>query len=317
MYKKHLAVFLNSNSFFAIRKFVLNGIYSSALFSLYALTLSPFISDYFNFGGKDLFISVLGFSIFIGEFFAFKYKLKVIEIGVEEKRIAWKKHTGNDIIPNVGYFVWFAFFIRLCFRMAIVMVSMTALGFECSEKKMSTPGLIVLLTSFFLDICGTGYLYFNSTLFSDSPVGSRGLKEERLEQEEWNRKNFPGKNTSEYHRKDLISDIVLVIYGFIVYTSFWQFINQQGTSLLYESLKNNESAMEAAIRLFSMLFCMIIVGLMPARLAYWIEDSTSTFAKREKIMMYLTFCLAAILTCLPSIIDFIELFILGRGWRAL
>jgi hypothetical protein len=295
----------------AIGKFFLNGIYSYVLFCIYALTLSPIVSEYFNFGGKNLFIAILGFSIFIGEFFAFKYKLKIIEIEAELKRKTWFEKTGEDIIPRVGYLIWYAFIMRLCFRMVIIMVSMTALGFDCNEKTMSIPGLIVMLTAFFLDVCGAGYLYVTSTLFSDAPMNSRDLKEEKKEQQEWNQTNFPKEETYRiYKRNNLYADIVLVVYGFIVYTSFWQFINDRGLLILEDAVVGNSDAENAFFQVFPMLFFMIFVGLMPARLAYWIQDSVKVFSKKEKFMMYLTFLIASILTCLPCIVYFFQFFVL-------
>ena len=111
-------------TYYLIQNFLLNGIYSYASFGLYALTIAPLVTSLFKYGEKNYFIGIFGLVIWVAEYFALYFKLKMIRIRSELKRLADEKETGKVIsLPEISGFVSVQFFFRLLFRSAIIMVS--------------------------------------------------------------------------------------------------------------------------------------------------------------------------------------------------
>ena len=293
-----------------VKNYLLNGMYAYALLGIYSLTVSPFVTRFIDYGEENKFVAIFGFVMLIVEFFALNFKLKMVRMRSEQKRIAYKKETGKDIIPSVGPGVFFGFCMRLVFHVAIVMVGMTALGYTCTEKLMSVPGEVVLIIWVFADICGFIYIYMNTGFYTDPPQNRRDLADDLKDEEDWDKANAILATSPKYFRLEMIADIVLQIYTLMLFTAFWKYINDTGIDMLHTSIKVNESAIEAAFGMFPMLFAMIVLGLMPMRIAYWVEDSMEAFTTREKLGMWIMFFIVAIFSCAPAIIKFIKLFIL-------
>ena len=133
-----------------IKNHLLNGVFGYAIFGVYAIAIAPFITQFFDYGEKNIFIGLFGFAMLFAEFFALNFKLKMVRLRSEEKRIAYKKETGIDILPSATPIVFFGLFMRLVFHVAIIMVSMTALGYVATEREMSPEGVIAIMTGFFL-----------------------------------------------------------------------------------------------------------------------------------------------------------------------
>lgn len=293
-----------------IRSYIFNGIFAYALFGIYALTVTPILTQFFSSGEKNIFISIFGFVMLIAEFFALSFKLKMVRARAEEKRIVYRKETGIDIIPSTNLLVFFGFFMRLVFHIFILMVSLTAFGYLCTEEVMSNQALIIISIWFVADIIGCFYIYSSSDFYTDFPQ-ERILKKDAIEAESYWHKTYKKYTASDkYFRMELFSDIILQVYALMLFTSAWQYINQTGIDILHDSMHHHESAFKAAINLFPMLFYFVIIGMMPLRIAYWIEDSMQTQTSKVKYGTWFIFIIVAIFTCAPSIIKFISLFIL-------
>lgn len=291
-----------------ISRYLLNGFYAYALFGIYALTISPFITEFIDYGVKSLFVAIFGFTMLIAEFFALNFKLKMIRIRTEEKRIEYKRITGTAYVLPPNRLLFFGLFIRIALRLAVIMVCMTALGYASTEKEMSPQSLIVLFTGFLLDVGALIYIYLKMGPYMD-PIDDKDLiTEEAKKNEEWNKIHLPIAASGKYYLKEVFSDIILQIYAVMLFTSVWTFINQTGIKILYESHTYEKSALWAAFDLFPMLFIMTLFVLMPMRIAYWIEDSMMSFTKRQRVGTGFIFFIVAIFTCAPSIVEFCTLY---------
>ncbi len=297
-------------TYYIIKHYLLNGAYAYALFGLYAILVAPFVSSFIDYGEQSIFISIFGFIMLIAEFFALNFKLKMVRMRVKIKSIAYKKETGIHIMPRVSPFMHFQFFLRLLLRITIVMVSMTALGFACTEKEMSNEGVIVLMTVFLLDFCGMAYIFIKSGLFNDRPNNKKEFIQEIKEDEIWYNENFPLMTSKKYFNREIFSDIVLQIYALMLYTSIWKHLNEFGIGKINESLSSDDTAFSAGFGLFLMLIIMATIGLIPMRIAYWIEDAADSFTKREKFGTLVMFIIVALFTCTPTIINYVRLFII-------
>ena len=295
-----------------IKYYLLNGAFAYSLFGLYALTVAPFVTQFIDYGKPNMFIGVFGFVMLVLEFFAFYFKLKMVKMRSEQKRIEYKKQTGKDIIPSVSPAVFFALCMRMVFRAGVVMVSMTALGYLTTEEKISTQGQIALIISVIVDIVTLGYIYVNTGIYTDAPQNKRELIEDIGDEEKWDKENEKLATDAKYFNWEIVADVILQIYCVMLFTCFWKYINDTGIGMLYDCLKDNKINSDGAFRAFPMMFAMVMIGLMPMRIAYWIEDSLEAYTAEERRGMWITFGIAAIYTCSPTIVRFIYIFILGH-----
>ena len=300
-------------TYITLKNYVLNGAFSYALFVLYSLTVSPIITRFIDYGEENYFVSIFGFVVLIAEFFALNFKLTMVKFRTEEKRIAYKKETGFDIVPTITPLVFFAFFMRIVFRMIVVMVSMTALGYVCTEKAMSPQGEVALMIVVILDLLGLTYMYFSSDFYNIPPQNDDELQDTLKEENDWLKANKKLALSEKYFRLEIFSDIVLQVYALMIYTAFWTYINQIGFEKLHESIVINDSAFFAALSIFPRLIILLILGLMPIRIAYWMEDSMEAFTTKEESGMWLAFFIVGLFTCSPTIVKFISFFILHQS----
>ncbi len=299
------------NNYYNITKgFLLNGIYSYALFGLYSLTISPFITQFFAYGEYNLFVAIFGLIMLFAEYFALYFKLQMIRSRSEIKRINYKKETGTDIVPGLSLLTFYGFFMRMAFRTVILMTCLTALGYNCFDMKMSPIGTWIICIFFFADMFGFILIYVNAGLNIGFERSASEMEEELQDDEEWDEKKLEISTIPKYIRLEFFADVILQIYSAMLFTVFWKYINQCGIDILKELVADNQSGFTAALVLFTMLFVVVLLGLMPMRIAYWIEDSMEAYSVNDKLNSRITFILVAIFTCSPVIIKYFTTYII-------
>ncbi len=304
------------DSYLYIRPYLFNGVFSYSLFGIYALTIAPFVGDFVASGEYNPFLSFFGFGMLVAEFFALKFKLKMIRVRAGQRRILHKEKTGINLLPNTNKFVLFEFFLRLLFRVPIAMVCMTALGYTANEKKMSGEGVFVIMLVLVADIAGLTYLYLKSDFYTDPPMSKRELQKELSEDDVWDKANGHLVTSEKHMKLELLSDVVLHVYSIMVYTALWSYLNAYGIARL-NSIVFIEYAdpVSSAFDVFPMLFIMCVLALIPLRIAYWIEDSLMAFTWLEKFELFATFIIIALFTCSPTIWHFVSIFYLKENKR--
>jgi hypothetical protein len=63
-----------------------------------------------------------------------------------------------------------------------------------------------------------------------------------------------------------------------------------------------------------MMMAMTCLLLMPMRIAYWLEDSLNATTRQASFILWLSFVLISILTCLPTIQYAYQFFILNSNY---
>jgi hypothetical protein len=271
------------------------------LFAIYSVTVAPYISGFMNFGERNYLVALFGLPMYVAEFFAFKFKLKMIRMNVELKRAEIEKMTGASIeTPRIGYVLWYALFMRMIIRVGFVVVSFMALGHDA--------GIIVF--ALFAEVLLLMYVvgYADSGLFRDYPFNKVEVREQKEQDEKWREGNMKYADSESYKRKEFFADIILYLFAFMVYTAFWGYINEEGMRMVAIAHRQEESAIGFGINLFMMLGAMASIGMMPMRLAYWIEESVMSFEKKEKMKLRFYFIMAVLFTFTPSIAEYIRLF---------
>lgn len=293
-----------------IEDYSLNRAYSFALFGIYALTISPIANNFFEFGQPNKFIACFGFIMLIAEFIALKFKLGVIRVRTQLKRIEYRKETGKDIIPTISSGVLFGFFARLVFHVSVIMVCMTSLGYECMGNQSSGVGVTVVMIGFGLEMAGIIYLYINYDFYTDIPSTRIQFRREIKEDDEWAHENLSKKLAEYSYKKETAANIVLHIFSCMLFTSCWHFINQNGIHWLLEFHFHDHSGATAAFfGLFPILFVTVIIGLLPMQISYWIETSMLAFTIKEKKKNWIIFITVGIFVCAPTIIKYFEIFV--------
>jgi hypothetical protein len=308
-----------------IRSFLLNGSYAYALYAIYALTITPFVIEVLEDHKHSWLIAIFGIIMLIAEFFALNFKLKMVRIRTQEKQQLYKQQSGRTTLPSVGPMVFFGLFIRLVFRTGIVMTIMTALGYDCNNRAMSIPGEIAILTVLFLDLIGFAYIYFKTDFYTDPPQTRKEFYKEIKENEDWYKANIEKASSLKYLKLEFLSDFILQIYALMLFSSFWEFMNQTAINELRQSSPDVNISERVAkaiqngnitihhinttpgIVIFMLLFVTVMLGLMPIRIAYWIEDSLSAFTTKEKRVMWTLFAIAGIYTCSPFLVEYISI----------
>lgn len=242
------------------------------------------------------------------EFFALNFKLKIIRIRAEERRIDHRNLTGEDIIPRPGKFVAFGLFVRMIARLGIIMISMTALGYPATEEEMSPQGVIVLLFGFFIDMCGLIYIYLKSGFYRDVIEDVTEFKKEEIEIQKWNKINLPLASSIRYYWYEVISDIILHVYAIMLYTALWKYLNEYSIDRLYTIVREGGSAFAAFVDLFPMLLALSLFILMPLRIAYWLEDSMMAFSSKEKRGIIAVFIIVSVFSFAPTIVEFLSVY---------
>jgi hypothetical protein len=284
-------------------------IYNYLLFGIYSMSISPLIARYVKFNEKSYFVAISGILIYVAEHFAFKYKLKMIRLRSESKRQDSEIHTGKYLpVPHINPFLWFAVGMRMVFRMGILMLSLFAFGdnFQTWIEKGIIGFLFLGIVT--IEILLLAHIYSANVLLQDYPVGLREEKEEKTEDEQWRKENLKKEESISDYRKEMLTDIVLQIYSFMLFTAIWEYINDFGIEMIHKFSKANETAGEAGISLCIMLGAMLGIGLLPIRLAYWIEDSVEAISKKEKWKIVGSFVIATVLTISPSIKEFVQVY---------
>lgn len=273
------------------------------------MSISPFITQLINFGEKSLYVAIPGLFIYFAEFFAFKYKLKMIRLRSEAKRVEHQKLTGEYLPePHITPALWFAVGMRIVFRMGCVAICATAVGIDMPDYGGKPLSVAIILITLLVEVLSLAYLYSNNTLFWDFPDNVMEAREEKKEDDAWRKENLDRQETVWEDRKEIISDVILQIYAFMIFTAFWEYINQLGINLIDSNYKHNDPAIATAMELSMMLLVMVSVGLLPMRLAYWIEESVEAISKKEKRIMAGYFVIAVLLTITPSVREYIDVY---------
>lgn len=276
------------------------------VFGFYAVFISPQLAKTMTFNEQNLLIAYLGFAMLLFEPFALLNKLKNARIRSALKREHLKQTTGNDKLPTVGKLVMFGFFARLLLRATAVSVCTTALGFppDLPRNKENPVAVLILLSFIFYDICWLAYIYMKTEFFNDHHYSEKELILAKEEYEKWNEKHLDEYFTPKSYWKEFIADGVLQVYAIMLITAFIDYFTTYGLKQVKAMEKAGYAPWDAAADQAFMFFFMLVGGLMPVRIGYWLEDSLMTFSKRERVGQLLMFLVIMFFCFIPGYITY-------------
>jgi hypothetical protein len=291
------------------------GIFVFALFGIYSLTLAPTLTDFLKYRhAGNYFIAFFGFLIYVLEIFAFNFKLHMVRIRAEERRIKLQQITGEQmLIPRAGVMIWIGLFFRMMFRVGIIAISVTALGFpvEGLAVSMSGIGMAAGTIAFFLEGALLIYTCMTTNFFNSADDTQREYDEELKKDTEWIVEELKSTDAENNFTKELIADIVLQIYAFMLYTAWWDYVNGYAITMGEQYFASRATAAEAMFKILPMLLIMSLLAIIPLRLAYWIEDASTAFTDKEKWKTRRAFLIATAITISPAIIGIFHIYFLN------
>jgi hypothetical protein len=171
---------------------------------------------------------------------------------------------------------------------------------------------------------GFAYIYLKRDIYTDEPINEREFKKEVKEDEKWYDANVKTIVSLPYIKLEMLSDFILQIYALMLFSSFWEFINRAAIQRLHDEVNrdffdhhskiikiidpaNFHTNTGAGLGILLLLFITVMIGLMPIRIAYWVEDSMTAFTKKETLVMWTIFAIAAIYTCSPFLTEYIAM----------
>ncbi len=287
-----------------------NGYYFNILFALYYFFIAPFINEYVFQGNRNILVAVFGLIIYVAELYSFIFKTKIIRLRANEKRLQIIKQTGKDyVIPQPGCVISYGVVSRMLFRFGFVMLAMTGFGFD-PEQENQSPFFIRVMVAALLFECGVlAYTYAESGVFGSTAQDDKWDKEkEETAKKEWLNKNLPKLNSGEYKKKEFVSDVVLHLYAFMLFTAFWTPINEGNKQFIHDAFVGGDPALTTGCLLFFIYLAMTLLALPPIRLAYWIEESVLALTSKEKWKLWGSLMLAALAVAFPAVQEFIKVY---------
>ncbi|MBL4585659.1 MAG: hypothetical protein JKX84_01175 [Flavobacteriales bacterium] len=287
-----------------IREYLFNGLNGFILFGLYVTFVSPVLSRFIAFEDKNYFIAFFGFFMLGLEPFALLIKIKNARIRAALKQQVYKKQTGIDVMPNTGSLVVNGFLVRLVLRLAVTKVCIMGLGLQFDKQNTDPLAIIILLSVLFIDICSLGYIYMKTDFFQDPVFNKKQFRLRIKAFRKWNEINVPGYHSVSSYWKEFASDIILQVYAIMLFTALIDFTNSFGLNSISKDIQDGYAASSSAISLLPMVFFLFLFGLMPIRIAYWIEDSLLAFTLRERIALWLTFAIVFLFCFVPGFVTY-------------
>ena len=285
---------MENNLLRLIRVNVFAGLNGFILFGLYAIFVSPILSQSIGFEEKNLFVAVGGFVMLLIEPFALYVKIRNARIRAILKSEVHQQRTGKLYVPKTTGIILYGFMARLLLRTAVAMVSFKALGFDELSEMMAAGFLVI-------DILLLTAVYARTNFFEDPNTGPYPKKGLLDEHQEWSLKNVPGYHSLRSFWIEVGADLVLQIYAVMLFTAFIDYSNWFLVDRVTE-LGNGrypQPPLNAALSLVPMYFILFLLCLMPIRIGYWIEDSLLAFSKKEQIGSWISFAVVLIFCFVP------------------
>lgn len=156
------------------------------------------------------------------------------------------------------------------------------------------------------------YSLFETHTFKST---SDDATEKEIEQEweaekNWRKKYFTKLNDSQFMKKELYANIILIAMAVVTTQIFWGNMNAEFVDFIKRTDKMGESVSFAILTVLISCFVLCLIFLMPVRLAFWIEEKMHADSKAQTSTYRWSLFFAGISICSPSLIQLVVSFIL-------
>lgn len=251
--------------------------------------------------------------VYIGDYWAFLYKLKTargkflydLSGGDPYKKIGETKEP--------GCMIFYAFLIRMVFRIVIAMFALFAFGGSLSGDLANWQiGFFVAVVLF--ELFNMMYSMFETHIFNlsrDEDSESENTDKYWEKEGKWRVKVFGMFSDRRHKMKEVLSAIILIITAYICTAIFWDGSNSEFVDFIVRSKKFGESPSFVIIAVLVSSFILCLFFLLPLRLAFWIEQKMHADTRREKINYRLSVLFAGTMIVAPTLVQLLKSYILS------
>ncbi|MES2837599.1 MAG: hypothetical protein V4667_08750 [Bacteroidota bacterium] len=261
---------------------------------------------------SNAFVAILLLLIYIADFWAFLFKLKIAKIRVLHKLTSGNPHVKIAMGREPGGLVFYAFLMRLVFRFALVLVIITAFGGDFEKEEVSTFQIILMICVTLFELFNMLYSIFETHIYKllgEDAETKKDIDDYWESEKKWRSKNYPLAHNKNSVFKENIASAILLITAILVTNLVWTSFNNQFIEFIISSANNNDSAIATSLIVIISLSLLCLFFLMPIRLAFWIEEKMKIEKKTDKIRYRFSLFFAGISICTPSLIQLLKSFI--------
>lgn len=295
---------------FSLKDFRPDGFHFNILYALYIVTLAPLISDFINFDHTNVFIALLGIFIYLTEYFAFNYKLRIVRARAIQKNMLHQQKTGEKReLGQPGCMVFYAFIIRMLYRIGFVIVALTAFGADFNEE-MSGYVSVIFVSVILFEVFVFCYSLFETRIYSSPPADKTEEEDEKQEEKSWREKYLPLLKKTDSSQREMGADLILFLYACMLTTAYFEPVNAAQNEVIFRWHNEGTSALAMIAGLLLMFSATWLFALMPMRLAYWVEESLASYTVKEKWRLIGSYAFACLAAVAPSVLYFIKIYFL-------
>lgn len=254
---------------------------------------------------------ILCLGLYVGEYWAFIYKLKIARVRELVKITNGNPNTRVAMGTEPGCMLVYAFLMRFVFRIVIGMICLLIFGGSLSEE-LNTVQMIFMVLIVLFELFNMMYSMYETHIFK--LTGEDRETEKELEsywesEKKWRTKNYPLLEKPETSKKEFLASFILLVMALFMTHTFWDMSNNEFRGFIIRTAANHESVTFATLAVVISCFVLCLFFLMPIRLAFWIEERMKADEKPELKRYRWSLFFAGISICSPSLIQLFVSFI--------
>lgn len=260
-----------------------------------------------------LILAIFCLFLYVGEYWAFLYKLKVARLRELVKITKGNPNTREAMGTEPGCMMFYAFLMRFVFRIVIGMIPVIGFGGGEINDDLNTVQIVFMVLIVLFEVFTMLYSMYETHIFKTS--GEYADTDREIEsywesEKKWRSENYPILNKVDTHKKELYASIILLLMAFVTTHFLWGSMNQEFVDFIIRTEKNKESVSFAVITVILSCVMLCFFFLMPIRLAFWVEEKMKADEKPEIRRYRLSLLFAGVSICSPSLIQLFVSFVL-------
>lgn len=257
-------------------------------------------------------LAIFAFPLYVGEFWAFLYKLKIARTRELVKITRGNPNTREAMGGEPGCMMVYAFLMRFVFRIFLGLVFLMIFGGSI-DKELNNVQIVFMILIVLFELFNFMYSMYETHIFKLS--GEYAETDKELEnywesEKKWRNKNYPLLEKSGTRKKEIVANIILLFMAFLTTHFLWGAMNHELKDFIIRTEKSHESILFAVCTVICSCFALCLFFLMPVRLAFWVEERMKADKKPELMHYRLSLLFAGLSICSPSLIQLFVSFVL-------
>ncbi len=291
----------------------MNSIQFNIIFGLFS-ALGFLFSSLDVFGSIPFFVlGIFCLFLYVGEYWAFLYKLKVARIKELLKLTKGNPNSREAMGTEPGCMMFYAFLMRFVFRIVVGMIPVISFGGGGINEDLNTIQVICMILIVLFDVFTLMYSMYETHIFKlsgEDPDTEKEIESYWESEKKWRTANYSLLKKENTRKKEIFASIILLIMASVTTHFLWGGMNDEFVDFIIRTEKNGESISFAVLSVIISCFVLCLFFLMPIRLAFWVEEKMKADEKPEIMRYRLSILFAGVSICSPSIIQLFASFVL-------